>query len=75
MQTETEIAAWASKLENLESGMLEELQEQFELQRKPAAAGPGDPVGDPGPSYVFDRHLEPITQTAPSVNSAEASPA
>ena len=32
MQTETEIAAWASKLENLESGMLEELQEQFEKE-------------------------------------------
>ena len=32
MQTETEIAAWAAKLENLESRMLEELQEQFEKE-------------------------------------------
>jgi len=32
MQTGTEIAAWAAKLENLESRMLEELQEQFEKE-------------------------------------------
>ena len=40
MQKEDQFALWAAKLENLESGVLDDLQEQFEREEEVSVWGP-----------------------------------